>query len=66
MLHGYTSTSLSQDIALSFAWENNKTGHSKVLLHIKWLDFEDAYFLDAGAFDHEKEVLLKDGACVVV
>ena len=65
-LHGYTSTSLQKSIALTFAWEEPKTGHQKVLFHFKWMKKSDAYFLDAGAFDHEKEVLLYDGAKLIV
>ena len=65
-LHGYTSTSLQKSIALNFAWEEPKTGHQKVLFHIKWLDVFSAYFLDAGAFDHEEEVLISDGAKLLV
>ena len=30
------------------------------------MDKEHAYFLDAGAFDHEKEVLLMDGIYLLV
>ena len=30
------------------------------------MDILNAYFLDAGAFDHEKEVLLWDGANLLV
>ena len=36
ILFGYTSCSLTKNTALSFAWENKKSGHQKVLLHIKW------------------------------
>lgn len=35
-LHGYTSTSLKKDEALSFAWENKNSAHQKVLFHIMW------------------------------
>ena len=65
-LHGYTSCSLDRNAAMSFAWENKSTGHQKVLFHIKWKSSFDAYFLDAGAFDHEKEVLLFDGVRFLV
>ena len=65
-LHGYTSTSLLKSSAKSFVWEDTKTGHQKVLFHFKWMSFLDAYFLDAGAFDHEEEVLLFDGAKLIV
>ena len=60
-LFGYTSTSLSKDQAMGFAWENKHSGHHKVLFHIKWNGAENHYFLNAGAFDHEQEILLKDG-----
>ena len=65
-LHGYTSTSLKKSIALTFAWEEPKTGHQKVLIHFKWNNDTEAYYLDAGAFDHEKEVLLYDGVQLIV
>ena len=35
-LFGYTSTSLDKDAALKFAWQNQHSGHHKVLFHIKW------------------------------
>ena len=35
-LYGYTSCSLTESNALSFAWENIDSGHSKVLFHIEW------------------------------
>ena len=60
-LHGYTSTSLKKDTALNFAWENKHSGHEKVLFHIQWDRTTTCYFLNAGAFDHEEEVLLYDG-----
>ena len=60
-LFGYTSTSLSKDQAMGFAWENKHSGHHKVLFHIEWYGAEDHHFLNAGAFDHEQEILLSDG-----
>ena len=65
-LHGYTSTSLKKDTALNFAWENKNSGHEKVLFHIQWHQKFRCYFLNAGAFDHEEEVLLYDGAPLTV
>ena len=35
-LHGFSSCSLTESLALSFAWEDKATGHSKVLFHIKF------------------------------
>ena len=35
-LFGYTSTTVSENVALGFAWENEHSGHTKVLFHIKW------------------------------
>ena len=61
VLHGFSSCSLDKSLATSFAWENAATGHSKVLFHIKYNYNASAYFLDAGAYDYEKEVLLRDG-----
>ena len=43
---------------MSFAWQDATTGHKKVVIRIEWQDYEKAYYLDAGAYDHEKEVLL--------
>lgn len=65
-LFGYTSTSLDQNVALNFAWENATSGHQKVLFHIKWNENNFHYFLNAGAYDEEKEVLLYDGTRVFV
>jgi hypothetical protein len=67
-LFGYTSTSVNQNVALGFAWQNKDSGHTKVLFHIKW-DSPNGYahyYLNAGAFDSEKEVLLADGVKVKV
>lgn len=47
-------------------WENQKSGHQKVLFHFIWNRIEFHYFLNGGAYDHEKEVLLMDGAFVFV
>lgn len=52
--------------ALSFAWENQYSGHHKVLFHIKWNYMYEHYYLNAGAYDHEEEVLLYDGANLLV
>ena len=60
-MHGFSSCSLDKSLATSFAWENAATGHSKVLFHIKYNVNAGAYFLDAGAYNYEKEVLLMDG-----
>ena len=65
-LFGYTSTSLSKNSAEGFAWENQDTGHQKVLFHIKWNYDCEHYYLDGGAFDHEEEILLLDGVALRV
>lgn len=65
-LFGYTSCSLKKDEALKFAWKNQDSGHHKVLFHIIWNSTIDHYYLNAGAFDHEEEVLLYDGAEVKI
>lgn len=65
-LFGYTSTSLSKNTAEGYAWENQDTGHHKVLFHIKWSIGFWHYFLDAGAYDFEEEILLVDGAQLTV
>ena len=65
-LRGYTSTTLQKSMALTFACEEPKTGHQKVLFLFKWMDKSDAFFLIAGAFDHEYEVVIYDGAQFLV
>lgn len=65
-LFGYTSTSLEKDTAMKFAWENSTTGHQKVIFKIKWQSDSGNYFLNAGAFDQEREVLLMDGTRLFV
>merc|ERR1719331_1561465 len=65
-LHGYTSCSLTRNKAESFMWENKESGHQKVLFHIKWNSDLGAYFLNTGAYEHEEEVLLRDGAELIV
>ena len=65
-LFGYTSTSLSKNEAEGFAWENKHSGHHKVLFHIKWDGVSNHYYLNAGAYDHEQEILLVDGVRMIV
>ena len=65
-LHGFTSCSLDKSAAMSFAWENKETGHSKVLIHIKFNKNIDSYLVDTGAYDHEDEVLIFDGIALRV
>ena len=65
-LFGYTSTSTSQQQAKTFAWQNDTTGHSKVLFQIEWDDKYGHYYLNAGAYDYEQEIVLCDGAGVFV
>ena len=65
-LFGYTSCSLDKSTALGFAWENSESAHTKVLFHIEYNHHVYQYFLNAGAYDHEEEVLLADGARVEV
>ena len=55
---GYVSCFLDKRRAMQFAWEDASTGHQKVMIHYKWNHTFNAYFLDAGAYDHEQEVLL--------
>ena len=44
----------------------DKPGFLKVLFQIEWNHHYAHYFLDAGAYDHEEEVLLMDGVCLRV
>ena len=37
-----------------------------MLFHIVWNEVTQHYYLNAGAYDHEEEVLLYDGARVLV
>ena len=46
--------------------ENQETGHQKVLFHIKWDMKFQHYYLNAGAYNHEEEVLLMDGVILYV
>ena len=65
-LFGYTSTSTSQQQAKTFAWQNHTTGHTKVLFQIEWDDKYWHYYLNAGAYDYEQEIVLCDSAPVFV
>ena len=65
-LFGYSSFSLKKNTAMSFMWENATSGHHKVLFHLKWKSGASHYFLNAGAYDHEEEVLIMDGCQVLV
>ena len=48
-------------------WDNKQSGHTKVLLQIYWGGYKNwHYFLNAGSYDHEEEVLLYDGCSVYV
>ena len=60
-MFGFTSTSLDKNQATGFAWANEESGHHKVIFHYKWNKKLNHYFLDAGAYDDEKEILLTDG-----
>ena len=65
-LFGFTSTSLDKNQATTFAWTNEESRHQKVLFHFKWNGKRQHYFLDAGAYDDEKEILLVDGVAQFV
>ena len=65
-LFGYTSTSTSLQQAKTFAWQNDTTGHSKVLFQIEWNHKYDHYYLNAGAYDYEQEIVLDDGVDLFV
>ena len=51
---------------MKFMWENQESGHHKVLFHIVNNHCYGHYFLNAGAYDHEEEVLLMDGVTAFV
>ena len=61
-LYGYTSTTRQLDQAYKFAFANEHTGAKRVVFHIHWKSVDDHYFMNAGAFDHEEEILLSDGS----
>ena len=65
-LFGFTSTLIDKNNATKFIWENKESGHHKVLFHIKWENSRQHYFLNAGAYDDELEVLLYDGVKLYV
>jgi len=65
-LSGYTSTSRNREQAESFAFNNQDSGIKKVMFHIHWNDAHSHYFMNAGAFNHEEEILLYDGTSFVV
>ena len=65
-LFGCTSTSTSEGQAKSFAWENKTTGHHKVLFQINWDHPGKHYYLNAGAYDYEQEIVLMDGTHLYV
>ncbi len=46
---------------MKFMWDNQDSGHHKVLFKIQWNWEDKNYYMNAGAYDHEEEVLLCDG-----
>ena len=68
-LFGYTSTTLDKSQAIQFAWEKKdaiKADIKKVVFTIFWDQVGAHYYLNAGAFDDEQEVLLMDGVTLAV
>ena len=51
---------------MKFMWDNQDSGHNKVLFHIQWKWNGEHYYMNCGAFDHEQEVLLYDGVQIKV
>ena len=51
---------------MSFAWQDDTTGHKKVLFQIHWDNKCRHYYLDGGAYDYEQEIVLYDGAYLYV
>ena len=60
-LFGYTSTSRTRSVAESFAYSNEYTKTKRVCFHIHWEDAYHHFFMNAGAFNDEEEILLFDG-----
>ena len=65
-LFGYTSTTTDRDVAMGFAWENEVSGHRKVLFEIKWMNQYLHFYLDGGAYDYEQEIVLLDAVQLYV
>ena len=61
-LFGYTSTSRTRSVAESFAYSNEHSKTNRVCFHIHWENATQHYFMNAGAFADEEEILLTDGA----
>ena len=51
---------------MSFAWKDDTTGHKKVLFKIHWDEYRFHYYLDAGAYDYEREIVLSDSVKLYV
>ena len=53
---------------MKFAWENKTMTppKKKVLFNIRWDMAGAHYYLNAGAFDDEEEILLMDGVALQV
>ena len=60
-LYGYTSTSRKLNEAQKFTFANEYSETKRVVFYIHWNAVKDHYFMNAGAFDHEEEILLGDG-----
>ena len=60
-LFGFTSTTVNKDLAETFMCGDKETGKEKVLFHIDWHEKMAHYYLNAGAFENEDEVVLMDG-----
>ena len=65
-LYGWTATSRKLNEAQKFAFSNEYTCAKRVAFHIHWASTGDHYFMNAGAFDHEEEILLSDGSSFIV
>ena len=61
-MFGYISTSTDRDFAESFAYNDKENGKVATLFHIKWSKGCNYFYMNNGAFKHENEVLLLDGA----
>ena len=65
-LYGNISCSLCQSLALSHANKSNAKRLFKVLFQIDWNASEWLYYLDAGIFDYEQEVVFLDGTMLKI
>lgn len=63
---GQVSTTEDRDSADQFAWENQDEGKVKVVYKIHFKSDSNYYVMDMGSYNHEEEILLRDGLDFIV